>query len=82
VQPGTDVVGYCYIDNMPWVDPDTGMTMCQTPGAEGCIGNPELVRSCEATRKRLLRFVSDPNMPVPAKNSTVLLACEGGAFAP
>jgi hypothetical protein len=81
VTPDPNVVGYCYIDNMPWVDPNTGQTMCATPGGEGCIGNPELVKSCDDAHKRILRFVSDPNNPVPAKNSTVVLACKGASFS-
>jgi hypothetical protein len=77
VQPTGSMVGYCYIDNMPWVDSETGQTMCATPGAPGCVGNPDLVARCDDNHKRILRFVSDPNYPVPAKNSTVILACQG-----
>jgi hypothetical protein len=79
VQPDPSVVGYCYIDNMPYIDAD-GVTQCANPGDPGCIGNPELVKSCDAAHKRILRFVSDPNSPVPAKNSTVILACKGASF--
>jgi hypothetical protein len=75
LQPSAAVVGYCYIDNMPYVDPTSGAVMCTTVGSEGCIGNPELVKSCDEASKRTLRFVSDPSSPVPAKNSTVLVSC-------
>jgi hypothetical protein len=51
--------------------------MCQQPGAQGCVGNSALVERCDDNHKRILRFVSNPNSPVPAKNSTVVLACQG-----
>jgi hypothetical protein len=81
VVPVPSTVGYCYIDNMPYVDSTSGQVMCVTPGSAGCVGNPELVQTCGDTEKRILRFVSDPSFPVPAKNSTVLLVGESAVFA-
>jgi hypothetical protein len=75
-----NVSGYCYIDVMPRVDPNTNATLCPTPDASdpNCQGNPALLRNCDAAHKRTLRFVSgDPNNPVPATHSTVLLVCPG-----
>jgi hypothetical protein len=77
------ISGYCYIDVMPYVDPTTGATLCPTPSADdpNCLGNPAIVKSCDASHKRILRFVSgDQNNPVPAKNSTIILACKGASF--
>jgi len=72
--------GYCYID--PAKGPDAG----GFPSAEGsCIdGEPSTwggcinphVLACEATRRRILRFVGERT---PQPNSTTYVACAGDA---
>ena len=42
------------------------------------IGNPELVATCPASEKRILRFVGDN---VPATGATVFIACAGDTFS-
>jgi hypothetical protein len=42
------------------------------------IGNPELVASCPASEKRILRFVGEN---VPATGATVFIACAGDTFS-
>jgi hypothetical protein len=79
VTPPPNVTGYCYIDVMPYMDPSTGQTVCLTPDANDpfCLGNPELVKNCDASHKRMFRFLGDPASPLPAEGSSVILACLG-----
>ncbi len=79
--------GYCYIDGMTDFNQDGVVNCtseCYSSGAEGCdcLGNPEFVVGCEASQRRLLRFVSPANaeQPLPWPNSTVFVACQGVAF--
>jgi hypothetical protein len=79
--------GYCYIDAMTDRDGNGVVnctTDCYTAGTEDCdcIGNPEFVAGCDASQRRLLRFVSPPGADVelPWPNSTVFVACQGVAF--
>jgi hypothetical protein len=60
--PSFSEPGYCY------VDPQRGMDLGIF------LGEESLVDKCQATEKRLLRFVGDDT---PAGNSTVLIACLG-----
>jgi len=57
-ETGADVPGYCYVD--PYGD---------TPQ-----GNPALVASCDASSRRLIRFVG-PDTPTPG--ATTFIACLG-----
>jgi hypothetical protein len=86
------VTGYCYIDALQdangngtigCLQPDGSLGGPESaPASEGgdCIGNVELVKDCSPTLKRLLRFVSPEDGRVPAKNSTVILACKGASM--
>ena len=73
--------GYCYIDAMTDRN-DDGQIQCQNPNDPDCLGNPDLVADCPAPQRRLLRLVSpsDADVPLPADNSTVFIACQGEAF--
>ena len=48
---------------------------CYVDPAQG-IGNPELVKSCPAAKRRSLYFVGDG---LPANGSTTFMACQGAA---
>ncbi len=79
--------GYCYIDAMSDRNQDGNVNCtpeCYSTGDEtcDCIGNPEFVAGCDASQRRLLRFVSPPNaeQPLPWPNSTVFVACQGVAY--
>jgi hypothetical protein len=80
VDPG--VVGYCYLDAMQDRNPPDGVQCSLTDPNDrsDCIGNPELLKNCDPNQRRLLRFVSSPDSPVPAKTSKVVVACKGDAF--
>jgi hypothetical protein len=67
-------------------EPATEMQTCTQQEARGQVqgwcyvdarlgGNPELVASCPADRKRLVRFLGDN---VPAAGSLTFLQCHGG----
>jgi hypothetical protein len=62
---GTNVTGYCYIDPAP-------------PPIGSGVGNPELVATCPASQKRLLRFVGDRT---PRPGAVTFIACTGAAFS-
>jgi hypothetical protein len=77
------------VQQVPGVpNPDEALRICQNDdpasGVEGwCyvdadlgIGNPELVSSCPATERRLLRFVGQGLLP----NTTTFVACTGSSF--
>jgi hypothetical protein len=57
----SDTPGYCYVD----------------PFGEPPVGNPELVKDCNVTSKRLIRFVG-PNTPTPG--ATAYIACLGATL--
>ncbi len=80
VDPG--VVGYCYLDAMQDRNPPAGVECSLTDPSlrSDCIGNPELLEKCEPNQRRLLRFVSPPDKPVPAPTSKVIVACKGETF--
>jgi hypothetical protein len=61
-KPQASTVGWCYIDpaNNPRDDTDVGRA---------------LVKGCDSTAQRLLRFVGD----TPAKGAIALIACEGAS---
>ena len=63
--PGVSTPGYCYIDAM---DPNPD------PATTTNVGNPLLVANCEASQKRLLRFVG---ADTPARGSVTFIACSG-----
>jgi hypothetical protein len=60
-EAGSDTPGYCYVD--PYGDPPQG--------------NPALVANCDATSRRLIRFVG-PNTPTPG--ATTFIACLGASL--
>jgi hypothetical protein len=62
VDPG-NAVGYCYIDPL-------------NPDESRRVGNPELVKPCRDTEKRLLRFVGDNT---PASGAITFIACQGAS---
>ena len=57
-----DVAGYCYV----------AATLDQS------IGNPDLVRGCPESEKRMLRFAGKN---VPAQGAHVFIGCAGDAFS-
>ena len=64
-------------------DPETRTEVeAEAADACDCLGNPEFVAGCDASQRRLLRFVSPPNADVelPWPNSTVFVACQGVTF--
>jgi len=70
--------GYCYLDAMTDTDGD-GLVECSPDGpTEDCIGNPDLLRDCEPSQRRLLRLVSPPGaeVPLPWPGSMVFVACQ------
>jgi hypothetical protein len=76
--PGT-MFGYCY------VDPSAATTAATDPNSDGGTtitaneqslinGETNLVKDCQPTQKRILRFMGDG---VPAKNGLAFIACIG-----
>lgn len=72
--------GYCYIDPGKGL-PGTGAqgAGCDPDHPENCT-NP-LVETCDATRRRLLRFIGNTREPTPAPGSTTFVACVGSAVS-
>jgi hypothetical protein len=70
----------------PNCNPELDPCNCDTDRRRECIGNPELVDSCAASERRLLRFVSPDDQTgnvqneVPWPQSTVFVACQGATI--
>lgn len=73
---GPEALRSCQEDAVP-----SATGFCYVDATQG-VGNPELVKECPATKKRLVRLVSadqDAN-PLPRKGATTFIACRGKAF--
>jgi hypothetical protein len=76
--PGTQY-GYCYVDpsaaTTAATDPNSDQGKTITAAEQSVIdGETALVKDCQSTQKRILRFMGDG---VPAKNGLAFIACIG-----